>query len=491
MCVAAIDAQVTVAIHDRRGKIVTNSGQRMGRAVQVKHNIFKITVLTLIMAVLVIGVLVQRRAQGLAEQQAALIEDNFLAAKRVELKHYVDLALSAIRPLYESGRNDIATQNQAKSILGAVNFGDDGYFFVYDLAGNNLVHPRKPELVGQNLLELTDPHGRFVIQSLLYAAMHGDGYQDYAWEKPSTRKMTDKLGYVVLLERWGWMVGTGVYLDDVESATHAVRERAATTLQGLVIMALAAVLAVFVCGLVLSMREYRRAESTLKIMAQRIVSLQEEERARVSRELHDGISQLLVATKFHFELAQHKLANRGTGAMDDLHKGVSGLTDAIGEVRRISHDLRPSVLDTLGLAAATKQLAAEFQHRTGVRVDIVSTLGQVTLPEPEAVALFRTAQEALTNIERHASATVVTITLALEPEQVRLEIVDNGCGFNVDHLKHASGIGLCNIRERIDHLGGSFDFTSTPGSTRLVVNLPKCFPSTPSPRSFPPVVRIT
>ncbi len=447
---------------------------------QVKHNIFNITVLTLIMAVFVIGVLVQRRAQGLAEQQAALIEDNFLAAKRVELKHYVDLALSAIRPLYESGRNDVATQSLAKSMLASVNFGDDGYFFVYDLAGNTLVHPRKPELVGQNLLELTDPHGRFVIQSLLYAAMHGDGYQDYAWEKPSTRKMTDKLGYVVLLERWGWMVGTGVYLDDVERATHAVRERAATTLQDLMVIALTAILAVFVCGLALSMREHRRAESTLKMMAQRIVTLQEEERARVSRELHDGISQLLTATLFHFELAQYKLASGGTHAMDDLHKGVSGLAHAIGEVRRISHDLRPSGLDTLGLAAATTQLAAEFQQRSGVRVDFINTLGNARLPEPETVALFRIAQEALTNIERHASASVVTIKLALEPEGVRLEIVDNGCGCNVDNIKYANGIGLCNIRERINHLGGNFDFSSAPGCTRLAVILPQRFSSTSS-----------
>ena len=439
---------------------------------QVTHSIFKFIVLPLLLTVIIIGALVQYRAQLLAEQQALLIEESFLAAKRAELKHYVDLARSSIDPLYDSNRNDVAAKNQAKAILQSLNYGRDGYFFVYDLAGNNLVHPRQPELVGRNLWNLTDPQGRHVIRSLLDAAKSGDGYQRYAWEKPSTRIMTEKLAYVVLLEQWGWMIGTGIYLDDIEHTTSAVREHATATLQKLVYISLAAVMAVFACGLALSVREHRLAEGKLKAMTQRIVSLQDEERARVSRELHDGISQLLVSVKFKFELVEHKLASGVAEPRADLIKGIASLTDVICEVRRISHDLHPALLDTLGLSVAIAQMITEFEQRTGISVKANNTADNLTLPDRETRALFRITQEALSNVERHAAATIVTMTLSFENARVRLVISDNGCGFSVNKLDQASGIGLRNIRERIEHLGGYLNLSSDPGCTTLTISLP-------------------
>ncbi len=439
---------------------------------QVTHSILKFIVLPLLLTVIVIGTLVQYRAQQLAEQQVMLIEESFLAAKRTELKNYVDLARSSISLLYDSNRNDVAVKNQAKEILQSLNFGSDGYFFVYDLAGNNLVHPRQPDLVGQNLWDLTDPQGRYVIRGLLEAAKNGDGYQRYAWEKPSTHIMTEKLAYVVQLEQWGWMMGTGIYLDDIEHTTRAVREYATATLQKLVYISLAAVMVVFACGLALSVREHRLAEDKLKAMTQRIVSLQDEERARVSRELHDGISQLLISVKFKFELVEHKLENGVIESRAGLIKGIDNLTDIIGEVRRISHDLHPALLDTLGLSVAITQMVAEFEQRTGIGVNANNTADNLALSEHETRALFRIAQEALSNIERHAAATMVTMTLTLEDASVKLMISDNGCGFYINEISQASGIGLRNIRERIEHLGGYLNLSSEPGCTILVVGLP-------------------
>ncbi|MEW9900245.1 cache domain-containing protein [Chitinivorax sp. PXF-14] len=443
---------------------------------KLKYKIVALTVLPLLLAMFAIGALVQYRAERLAERQVELIEESFMAAKRAELKHYVELALSSIQPLYDARRDDPAAQEQAKAILRAINYGDDGYFFVYDMSGRNIVHPRQPQLVGRNLWNLTDPQGRHVIQALLAAASRdGDGYQRYGWEKPSTHQLTEKLGYVVLLPRWGWMVGTGIYLDDVERATAEVRERARATVRatllGLGGVALVAVLLVFAGGLVLNVSEHRLADSKLKALAQRIVNLQEEERARVSRELHDGISQLLVSTKFQFELAQHKLQSGGEGACEALDKGIAGLGDAIGEVRRISHDLRPSILDTLGLSAALTQLANEFEQRTGIAVALDQD-GGAHVPTDEAVALFRIAQEAFTNIERHAGAQSVRVKLSQAGGCVRLSVVDDGRGFDPASIERAGGIGLRNIRERVEHLAGRFTLQSRPGRTRLVVSLP-------------------
>lgn len=440
--------------------------------VQIKRSVFKFTILPFLFAVMVIGAWVQHRGEGLVVQQSALIEESFLLSKRAELKNYVALALSSIDTLYHSGRNDESTKNQAKAILQAIHFGDDGYFFVYDLAGNNLVHPRQPQLIGKNLWNLTDSQGRYVIQALLKSARYGDGYERYSWEKPSTHKITEKLSYVVLLKDWGWMIGTGAYLDDVKQTAQAVQTQAATTLQKLVWIALSAVLVVFAGGLAFTVRTHRLAEDKLKSMAQRVVTLQEEERAHVSRELHDGIIQLLASIKFQFELAQHKLENGSDCAIADLTKGASRLSEAIDEVRGISHGLRPALLDILGLPAAITQLAAEFGERTRIVVCTEIVSKEFSLHEYEAVALFRTAQEALTNIERHALATTVTISLTQESNWVRLTIRDDGCGFSVDKIGRGDGIGLRNIRERIEHLKGKFDLISAPGRTQLIASVP-------------------
>jgi two-component system NarL family sensor kinase len=445
---------------------------------QLRHKIVTLSILPLLLAVAVLGLLVVHQTQRLADQQAALIEDSMNSAKRAELQHYVQLALTAIDPLYRSGRNDAATQEKAKAILADINYGNDGYFFVYDLAGNNLVHPRKPELVGRNLWNYTDPQGHHVIRALLDAAQQGDGFLRYQWEKPSSHKPAQKLGYVVVLERWGWMIGTGVYLDDVERATAALRAKARSnvhdTLWGIAIVALCAVLVIFISGLALNLSEHRIAEAKLKLLTQRLVSSQEQERARVSRELHDGISQLLVSTKYQFELAEHELAAGAPGAVPALRKGLTGLAEALGEVRRISHALRPSALDMLGLSAALAQLAGEFEQRTGIRMAVTNRLGDAELPDLQAVALFRIAQEALTNIEKHANAHQAWLELERSADSVHLTIGDDGCGFDVSDMERSArhGIGLTNMRERVEHLGGQLDISSRPGRTELRIALP-------------------
>jgi two-component system NarL family sensor kinase len=203
------------------------------------------------------------------------------------------------------------------------------------------------------------------------------------------------------------------------------------------------------------------------------VSLQEEERSRLSRELHDGISQVLVSIKFQFELAALELEAGREKGQDILRQGIGRLADAIGEVRSISHDLRPSLLDTLGLAAAVAQLVTEFELRSGLTLHYENNLGDVQLVDGAPVALFRILQEALTNIERHAKAKTVYIDLEGDPAQVRLSVCDDGVGFNINRLEEIhGGIGLRNIRERVDHFNGHFSLSSIPGRTELIITLP-------------------
>ena len=443
---------------------------------KLKAKIVVLAVAPLLLAIVAISALLMFETQRLEHQQAQLLEDVLISTKRDELRSYVALALTSIEHLYGAGRDDLAAKEQAKAILSSMNFGDDGYFYVYDNEGLNLVHPRQPDLVGQNLWNMQDGGGTFVIRELIARAGEGGGYQRYLWPKPSTNQVERKLGYAVGLPRWGWTLGTGIYLDDVDVAAARLRgnllNSVGQTLLGLAAVAFIAVLAVFAGGLALNISEQRQADRKLKALAHRVVTSQEEERARVSRELHDHICQLLVSIKYQFELVGHRLAHPGERPVTAIDKEIMALSKAITEVRRISHDLRPALLDDLGLPAALEHIGNELAERTGLKVQVSIRVDESHLPELQAVSLFRVAQEALRNVERHAQASCVDIRLDDSDDKLVLQISDDGRGFDVKNVELSKdrGIGLTNMRERVERNGGGFHLASQPGHTELTAS---------------------
>jgi two-component system NarL family sensor kinase len=426
---------------------------------------------------------VQHQAKVLARQQRDTIQQAYLASKEAELEHYVTLATHSISRLYQSGRNDQATMDEAKRILGSLSFGDDGYFFIYDLKGNSLMHPRQPELVGQNLWELKDQNGTPTIQRLLQRARSGGGYERYYWVKPSSHKPAPKLGYVILLKEWGWMMGTGIYLDDVDRALEKVDTQQRANIQNTMLwitgIAIAAALAVAGAGVALNISELRVADAKLKALAQRVVESQEEERARLSRDLHDGISQWLVSIKLQIEAGIIRLGDadarpeQRAAAQGVFEHAAEQLNNVLSDVRRISHNLRPALLDDLGLAAALSHLAGEFRLSSDVPIVFSAEGSTEDLPDVANTVLFRIAQEALTNIKRHAGARHIEISLTGAQRAVTLRIRDDGCGFDADSIADhpKRGIGLHNMRERMEAIGGQFSIASSPAGTVLVAHV--------------------
>ena len=445
---------------------------------RLKAKILSLAVAPLLLAIAVIGGLLVFETQRLERQQAQVLEEVLLNTKRDELRSYIELALTSIEHLYGAGRDDEAAKEQAKAILSSMKFGDDGYFFVYANDGLNIVHPRMPDLVGQNLWNMRDTNGTYVIRELIQRAREGGGFQRYLWPKPSTGRIERKLGYSVELPRWGWMLGTGIYLDDVDAAAARLRGNLLAsvreTLLGLATVAVVAALAVFAGGLALNISEQRQADRKLKALAHRVVTSQEEERARVSRDLHDHICQLLVSIKYQFELVGHRLAHPGEKPVTAIDTEIAALSKAIGEVRRISHDLRPALLDDLGLPAALEHIAGELAQRSGLEVRVFPRVHEERLPELQAVSLFRVAQEALRNAERHARARRIDIRLEDADDKLELRITDDGCGFDVKTVESSKdrGIGLSNMRERVERNGGTFRLVSHPGHTVLTASFP-------------------
>jgi two-component system NarL family sensor kinase len=443
---------------------------------KLRQKVIFLAIAPLILALCAIALFVRYQSATLAHQQRATIEQAYLASKEAELKHYVALATHSVAHLYDSGNNDPATLAEAKRILSTLSYGDDGYFFVYDLQGNNLMHPRQPELVGHNLWQLRDANGAPTVQRLIERARAGGGLERYMWLRPSTSKPAPKLGYVVPMPRWGWMMGTGIYLDDVDAALAKVAAQQSqaieTTMEWIAALAILSALVVGSSGLVLNISELRVADAKLKALAQRVVESQEEERARLSRDLHDGISQWLVSIKLQIEAGVIRLsgdAGQQQAARSSFERTAGQLNDVLGEVRRISHDLRPAVLDDLGLAAALEHLAREFTQGRAAPVHFSAEGASAALPDVVNTVLFRIAQEALTNAGRHAGARAIALSLARSGREVVLTVSDDGHGFDPDSVaQHPQrGIGLRNMAERMEAIGGQLSIASSAGGTTV------------------------
>ncbi|MCR5881616.1 cache domain-containing protein [Rhizobacter sp. J219] len=445
---------------------------------RLRLKVFLLAVIPLLASVAMIAWAVRQQEKSLSERERALAESTYMANKEAELRHYVDLAQSVIAPLYQSGRDDAATRAEAMRLLAALDYGADGYFFLYDLDGRNLMHPRQPELRGRNLWDLRDAKGQPIIQQLIAKARSGGGYVHYVWQKPSTQQITPKLGYVVELPRWNWMLGTGLYLDDIHATLaqidQQVSDNVRTTMWWIAGIALAGIAVLGAGGLAFNLSESREADHKLRLLARQVVKSQEDERAHLSRELHDGTSQTLVSIKLLLESAQAQLGREAAQPRGPLSRALVRLNEALHEVRNISHRLRPAELDVLGLPAALEQMGREFSEHSEMAFDM--RLGGTASPLPDAVGtvLFRVTQEALTNIEKHADAGQVQLRLIFGATGVRLRIADDGRGFDAQAvaLDPRRGIGLRNMRERVESIGGSFRLRSRPGRTEVVADVP-------------------
>lgn len=213
--------------------------------------------------------------------------------------------------------------------------------------------------------------------------------------------------------------------------------------------------------------ELRRSYEQLRALAARMQTAREEERKRVAREIHDELGQALTAIKMDLTaLLPEVLADTASASGLQRQQTVLGLLDeAIQSVRRIATDLRPGVLDDLGLVAAVEWAVGEFQARTGIETHVDLPEEDMALEPDCATALFRILQEALTNVARHATATRVTVRLAKEAGDLSFEVRDNGRGIREEQFAAGKSLGVLGMRERAILLGGKFSISSENGTT--------------------------
>jgi methyl-accepting chemotaxis protein len=282
------------------------------------------------------------------------------AAKEAELKNYVDMAISAIRPIYESASvDDAKARDQVKSILRQLSYGKDGYIFAYRYDGVNLVLPPKPQLEGTDITGLKDANGVFYVRELVNTGKKGAGYVAYLFDKPSKGKAVSKLSYVAGLDKWQWMLGTGFYIDDIDDAIQKVEQTVAEDLRHTIGFAVAVAAVALVVVLLISLavaRALSRRIQTAVAVSQQIAQ------GDLSAELHTGssdeVGQLLAAMqKMTTEL------RRITQAVQETTETVN---TAAHEIAQGSSDLsqrteeQASALEET--AASMEELTATIKH---------------------------------------------------------------------------------------------------------------------------------
>lgn len=223
--------------------------------------------------------------------------------------------------------------------------------------------------------------------------------------------------------------------------------------------------------------ERKANEEILRSISGRIIAAQESERRRVARDLHDGINQLLSSVQFRLKSIEEKRDVRPPALAKEVSEARELMESAIEEVRRISHNLRPTILDDFGLIAAVLGTCDEFEQRTHIATDVRTEGMEKRLPEHVELMLFRIIQEALTNVEKHSRATRVSLELVQDDSIVAVTIRDNGRGFDIAALAESQdthrGLGLDGMRERAAALGGMCEIVARRRhGTEILLRIP-------------------
>ena len=447
--------------------------------INVKFQLF--TTVPLIIALCTVLYTTRMEFNGLSTQLEKTYRQNVVNHRLEELKNYVSLAQNAVEHLtLGESLEHLDHQEQAIAILNKMRYGEDGYFFTYDFDGVSIILPDQQWRLGQNWYDFEDENGVKFVQSIIEKGRDGGGYSRYLFHQPSTGEVAKKLTYSEQIPQWRWAIGTGVYIDDIDNQVakinHVIHQHIQSTSHAIFLIGVLATVMVFITSHYFRYGEKRLADKKLRILNERIFQTQEEESKRFSRELHDGVGQTLAAAKYSMETIKLKVAHQQDPTKDIAH-AIELTGGVMRDIRSISHRLHPAILEDHGLSAAIDEIGQKLSARTGINVVVELLPVANCVPKELKLALYRIAQEAMTNAERHANATEIKVTSTVYPDWVTLEITDNGRGFDYQSIQRSKtssmGIGLRNMNERMSFYQGHLEVSSISGKTSIIAYVPK------------------
>jgi signal transduction histidine kinase len=226
------------------------------------------------------------------------------------------------------------------------------------------------------------------------------------------------------------------------------------------------------------LKQSRQQELRLRDLSHQVLQVQEAERKRISRELHDVIAQTLIGINIHVSALAQETKGIISGLQERIENTSTMVEKSLGVVHKFAHELRPTMLDDLGLIPALKTSLRLFMEETGIRCSLKAFAGIEKVPEMIRTTFYRIAQEALVNVAKHSKASAVEILIENLDGSISMEVTDNGEGFASDKCqpsKRKVRLGLVGMRERAEMIGGDFSISSAPGApttVRIVVKSP-------------------
>lgn len=219
--------------------------------------------------------------------------------------------------------------------------------------------------------------------------------------------------------------------------------------------------------------ERTRAGEALQILTGKLLEAQEEERRRIARELHDGLNQELAMLAVELGLVVRQVPQEATVLTESLLKLRQRAEGLSNDLRQITHQLHPAVLEHLGLISALRSHCAEFSQHEGIRTWFVAEQELGTIPPDVAICLYRITQEALRNVAKHSRAQEAWVKITKSDQNVQLSIIDRGMGFRPKGFCGKPGLGLVSMQERVRIVKGQLSVRSAPGEgTQIEIRLP-------------------
>ncbi|MGM0832242.1 MAG: methyl-accepting chemotaxis protein [Pseudomonadota bacterium] len=316
----------------------------------------------------------QNTRDTLANQRELLIEE-----RRHAVRDIVQVATTAISPIYErAGANDEEAKQQVAELVRAMRFEGNNYVFIYDFEGNNIVTAPAPEREGTNMMDVRTPDGSYLIRDILQVAKNGGGFHSYVWEYPSTREIEPKHSYVESLEKWGWMIGAGVYVTDVDVTVAELEATATANLRQSILSAILLGAVLFVIVALLAFGFVRRTVGPIKRTASAMHDIAQgrgDLTRRLAVESNDEVGNLAVQFNAFVERMQDTLR--------DVRRSTVSVYHSAGEMSHSSEEL----------ATRTEQAAANLQETSASMEEITSTVNHSADNAQQANQLVQSTAE--------------------------------------------------------------------------------------------------
>ncbi|WP_226421595.1 methyl-accepting chemotaxis protein [Vibrio sp. E14] len=356
-----------------------------------RNKLLLITLIPLLLITTLISVVYYINSSKSLEAELARDRQELIETKKKELQAYMMMGVTAIKPLYDTDVNG-SNKEAAKEILKAMRFESDGYFFAYDSQGVNTLHAIKPSLEGKNLYDLKDENGVAVIAGLIDASQKGDGFLYFSWHKPTIDAQAPKLGYAEYLSKWDWVLGTGVYIDDIDQQVAMQRELKTQELRE---HTLSAVL-ISVIGLIIT-----------SILTSIVVSKGIQPLQHVAASLKDvaaGGGDLTARLKVESQDEVGEVAAAFNEFMDKLHPLMQDIHRSATTVQTVSQSLNTQ----------TSQASGQMQDHCLETDKVVTAVTQMSMTAKEVASNTNATAQAIEDANSQVTAAQHEVEQAIE-----------------------------------------------------------------------------